>query len=124
MVGDRLVEHDRAEAPRIATKLAMHFERGRDFERAIDYLVHAARNATLLYASAEAERHCTHALGLVDKLPPDTRDERFTNLYEKRGSVRFALRRFADAVNDFTRMLEIARNSNAAQLEASALNGL
>jgi serine/threonine protein kinase/tetratricopeptide (TPR) repeat protein len=124
IVGDRLVEHYRAEAPRIATKLAMHFERGRDFERAIDYLVHAADNAALLYASAETDSHCTHALGLVDKLPPEKRGARFTNLYEKRGSARFAQSRFDEAANDFTRMLELARNNNAAQLESRALNGL
>jgi tetratricopeptide (TPR) repeat protein/predicted Ser/Thr protein kinase len=124
MAGDRLVQHYRAEAPRIATKLAMHFERGRDFERAIDYLIHASGNATLLYASAEADRHCTHALGLVDKLPPEKRGARLTNLYEKRGSARFAQSLFDDAVSDYTRMLELARDNNASQLESSALNGL
>jgi tetratricopeptide (TPR) repeat protein/tRNA A-37 threonylcarbamoyl transferase component Bud32 len=124
IAGEQWVRHYGAEAPRIATKLAIHFERGRDFERAIDYLNHAAANATLLYASAETDRHCTHALELVVKLQPEKQGERFMHLYEKRGSARFALSRFDDAVHDFTRMLEIARENNLAQLESSALNGL
>jgi tetratricopeptide (TPR) repeat protein/tRNA A-37 threonylcarbamoyl transferase component Bud32 len=124
IAGQRWAEHYGADAPRIATKLAMHFERGRDFERAIEYLIHAAATATQLYASGEADRHCTHALGLVAKLPPEKQGERFINLYGKRGSARFALSRFDDAVHDFTRMLELSRENQSAQLESSALNGL
>ena len=124
IAGERWAEHYGADAPRIATKLAMHFERGRDFERAIEYLIHAAGTATQLYASGEADRHCTHALGLVVKLPPEKQGERFINLYGKRGSARFALSRFDDAVHDFTHMLERSRENQSAQLESSALNGL
>lgn len=37
--GDQLVEHYGDQAPRIASQLAMHFERGRDFQRAGQHLL-------------------------------------------------------------------------------------
>src|SRR5262249_20658934 len=53
--GEVLLEHYGAHALRIATQLAMHFERGRDFSRAVTYLIQAGDNATKIYANAEAE---------------------------------------------------------------------
>jgi len=35
----------------------MHFERGRDFERAVEIFGSCRDNATKLYAYAEAEKH-------------------------------------------------------------------
>ena len=54
-IGQRLLDHYRDQDSRIAAPLAMHFERGRDFVRAIDYLIQAGDNATHAYANAEAE---------------------------------------------------------------------
>ncbi|HCX30784.1 MAG TPA: hypothetical protein DHU55_13620, partial [Blastocatellia bacterium] len=63
--GEQLVQHYGKRAPQIATQLAMHFERGRNFGRAVEYLIHAGDNATKLYAYAEAEKLYTHALSPV-----------------------------------------------------------
>jgi predicted ATPase len=72
-VGEQLVKHYGRRAPQIASQLALHFERGRDFTRAIEYLTHAGDNATKFYGNAEAADHYTHALSLVDKLPEEDR---------------------------------------------------
>jgi serine/threonine protein kinase/tetratricopeptide (TPR) repeat protein len=122
--GEQLVQHYGQQSPRIATQLAMHFERGRDFGRAIEYLIHAGDNATKLYANAEAEEHYSHALRLVEKLPPGEQVERFLTLYQKRGGVNFALSHFEQAVDDFMQMLERARATGAPELEHAALNAL
>ena len=64
-IGQRLLDHHRDQASRIAAPLAVHFERGRDFVRAVDYLIQAGDNATRAYANAEAESLYSRALSLV-----------------------------------------------------------
>ena len=122
--GERLSEHYGKQSPRIATQLAMHFERGRDFERAILYLIHAGDNAAKLYANAEAAEHYSRALDLVEKLSEDARAEKYLTLYQKRGSVNMALSRFPQAVDDFTKMLDEARALGSLEQESAALNAL
>src|SRR6185295_4081416 len=39
--GEQLLRHHGKRAPQIATQLARHFEQGRDFQRAVEYLIHA-----------------------------------------------------------------------------------
>jgi DNA-binding winged helix-turn-helix (wHTH) protein/tetratricopeptide (TPR) repeat protein len=53
----------------IATELAVHFERGRDYPRAVRYLRSAGEKAVLQSAYREAIAHLTRALALLQKLP-------------------------------------------------------
>jgi predicted ATPase len=52
-----------------AAELAVHFERGRDTDRALSYLRHAADNALRRSAYTDAITHLTHALALLATLP-------------------------------------------------------
>jgi serine/threonine protein kinase/tetratricopeptide (TPR) repeat protein len=122
--GEQLLQHYGKQATRIAPQLAMHFERGRDFERAIQFLIQAADNATQLYANDEAEKHYSRALGLVEKLPAEEQAKKKLTIYQKRGGVNLALSRFNDAVEDFTSMLEQARAIDDPAMESGALNAL
>ena len=122
--GEQLARHYGKRAPHIATKLAMHFELGRDFERAVEYLIHAGDNAAKLYGYAEAEKHFTHALSLVEKLPTEVQTEKLLTLYQKRGTVNHALSKFPQAVDDFTGMLDQARALNSLELQSAALNAM
>jgi predicted ATPase len=54
---------------KIATELAMHFERGRAYERAVMYLQQAAVVAQRLYANDDAINLLTHGLVLLQQLP-------------------------------------------------------
>ncbi|HEY8185482.1 MAG TPA: tetratricopeptide repeat protein, partial [Pyrinomonadaceae bacterium] len=107
-----------------AAQLAMHFERGRDFPRAIQYLIQAGDNAIKIYANAEAERHYSQALGLVEKLPAAEQTETYLALYRKRGRANLALTRREQAEDDFKRMLDLARAAGATAAECVALNAL
>src|SRR6266850_6711421 len=122
--GEQLAQHYGKRAPQIAAQLAMHFELGRDFGRAITYLIHAGDNATKLYAYAEAEKHYTDALSLVKKLPAEEQTEKLLTLYQKRGTVNHQLSKFPQAVDDFTQMLERARELESLELQSAALNAL
>jgi predicted ATPase len=58
-----------AQAQEIAAELAVHFEQGRDADRALRYLQHAADNALRRSAHADAITHLTKALALLKVLP-------------------------------------------------------
>ncbi|MEW6269859.1 MAG: AAA family ATPase, partial [Thermodesulfobacteriota bacterium] len=68
-IGARLERAHGARAPEIAGELAMHFERGRDFERAIRWRRAAAEAALRRHAHREAAEHGKRALALLDALP-------------------------------------------------------
>jgi tetratricopeptide (TPR) repeat protein/predicted Ser/Thr protein kinase len=123
-VGERLAEHYRGQSTRIAAQLAVHFERGRDFARAVSCLLEAGDNATHVYANSEAEAHYSHALTLVEKLPQGDQLQQYLILFQKRGAVNFALSRFDQSAADYRRMLERAREAESPSLECAALIAL
>lgn len=122
--GEQLLSHYGKRSPHIATQLAIHFEQGRDFSRAVEYLIHAGDHAAKLYGYAEAERHYTRALNLAQKLPDQEQPERLATLFHKRGTVNHALSDFSQAAKDFTTMLEQARVLDSLELQSTALNAL
>src|ERR1043165_2747808 len=122
--GEQLLSHYGKRAPQIATQLALHFEQGRDFARAIEYLIHAGDHAAKLYGYAEAKRHYTHALNLVQKLAAAEQPSQLATLYHKRGTVNHALGNFTQAVKDCAGMLDQARSLNSLELQSTALNAL
>jgi len=56
----------------IAAELAVHYEQGREYERAVRYLEHAARKAMRRGAAYEAIRHLRAALRLLSTIPQTT----------------------------------------------------
>jgi DNA-binding winged helix-turn-helix (wHTH) protein/predicted ATPase len=77
----RIGEHEEAYtgegAREIAAELAMHFERGRDIDRAVNYLQQAADNANRRFAHHEAAMLARRGLELLKNLPDtDARDRR------------------------------------------------
>jgi predicted ATPase len=68
-VGRRVEAGYGEQAKEIAAELAMHFERGRDIERAVRYLHAAAQTAIGRNAPREAIAHLERALGLLVALP-------------------------------------------------------
>lgn len=68
-IGQRLEAAYGAQAEEAAVELAIHFERGREYERAIRYLEHAARRALRRGAPREAIQHLRTALRLLEMLP-------------------------------------------------------
>ncbi|MGH9674428.1 MAG: serine/threonine-protein kinase PknK, partial [Bryobacteraceae bacterium] len=118
---ERLEQHYGPQAPRIAAQLAVHFERGREYGRAIDYLVHAGDTAALRCANAEAVGHFTQALALAAKLPPVEQASRRLTLYQKRGLGFFGLAKWDEAEADFLQMLEHARAESNIPGQVAAL---
>jgi serine/threonine protein kinase/tetratricopeptide (TPR) repeat protein len=122
--GEQLARHYGKRSPQIATQLALHFERGRDFVRAVEFLNHAGDNATTLYANAEAADHYGRALSLAEKLPDELQSETMMTLYGKRGAANMALSRFAQSVDDYVSMLKHQEAFDSPDKRAAALNAL
>ncbi|MGH6803330.1 MAG: hypothetical protein ACREC3_08180, partial [Methyloceanibacter sp.] len=68
-VGERKETAYGSRASEIATELAVHFEQGRDYRRAIHYLQQAGENALRRSANREAITHLTRGLELLQPLP-------------------------------------------------------
>ena len=123
-VGGLLERHYGSDLVQVAAQLAMHFERGRDFARAVSYLTLVGDDSARVYANAGAAEHYTRALELVKKLPPEEQAEAGLRLHLKRGAVEMARSRFEEAHDDFKRVIEGARERGDLEMEQSALNGL
>jgi DNA-binding winged helix-turn-helix (wHTH) protein/predicted ATPase len=122
--GDLIMRFYRDRAPRIATQLAMHFERGRDFGRTVEFLIHTGDNARQINANEEAVGHYTRAAGFVSRLPFEQQVHWLHTIYQKRGTTYLATSQFLQAIDDFTNLLDLARAIKDRTWEHSALNSL
>ena len=68
-IGEREEQAYGERAREIAAELAVHFERGRDYQRAVQYLQQAGENAMQRCAHQEATAHFTKGLELLKTLP-------------------------------------------------------
>ena len=68
-IGEREERGYGSRTQEVAAELAMHFERGKDYRRAIQYRQHAANNAIQRSAYQEAMAHLTQGLKLLQALP-------------------------------------------------------
>jgi tetratricopeptide (TPR) repeat protein/tRNA A-37 threonylcarbamoyl transferase component Bud32 len=122
--GEQLARHYGKRAPQIATQLALHFERGRNFPRAVEYLIHAGDNATTLYGNAEAAEHYTRALSLAEKLADENQAQMLVVLFGKRGAANLELSRFSQSVDDYRSMLKHQEAFDSPEKKAAGLNAL
>jgi tetratricopeptide (TPR) repeat protein len=124
LAGERLLVHYGSRAPQIAVQLAMHFERGRDWERAIEFLILAGANAISRQANAQAVEHYTNALSLAARLPPESRAATELRIFERRAAVYLAISRFEPSIADCRQTIERARAIGSLPLECAALYAL
>ena len=111
----------------IAAELAMHFECGRDFSRAIHYLRLAGENATRQSAHSEAVNLFTKGLELLRTLPhSDERIQQEIRLYLSLGTPLIALKGYAarEVEHAFTQVQNLCEQSGNVRYLVSALLGL
>jgi tetratricopeptide (TPR) repeat protein len=75
----------------LASELALHFEQGRDFERAARYLILSAENAGRRYAHRDAAAILEHALSLLSGVAPDTARSLEIEILERISDARYAV---------------------------------
>jgi predicted ATPase len=109
-IGERLEQAYGKHVGEIAVELALHFEQGRDYERAVQYLQQAAANAMQRSACQEAIGHLTRGLNFLNAFPETlSRIEREINLQVMLGTAFMVVQGFAapTVVNAHARAQEL-----------------
>ena len=105
----------------LAAELALHFERGHAYERAIRYLVLTAENAARRFAWRDAIHVLQQALELVPKVGPDLEAELALPILEFIGDAHYVLGSMVDSANAYA---EGAARAAAAGLGAARVSAL
>ena len=124
LIGKRIEEVYGERASEVAAELAMHFEHGHDYRRAVKYLLQAARNHSLRYANREAIAYLSRALRLVELRPESERAEERIATLEQAGLARIAMGEMAGAADDFASLADYAREQGRMEDEVMALDHL
>jgi predicted ATPase len=126
-VGERKEAAWGPQAHQIATELAVHFEQGRDYPRAIRYLQQAGESALRRSANVEAISHLTKGLELLETLP-DTprRDQHELMLQVALGGPLMATKGFAapEVERAYTRARELCQEMETTLQLSPVLCGL
>lgn len=126
-IGERLEEMYGNRARELAAELAVHFEQGRDYRRAMQYLQQAAQNALQRSANRETIQHLTKALELLKTLPDTAeRAQQELTLQLALGSALMATKGYAapEAEHAYTRARELCQLVGEAPQLVPALWGL
>src|SRR5258705_1463645 len=104
----------------LATELALHFEGGRDYEQAVNYLVVAAVNAVGRFAYRDCIEILRHAHELVLKLAVRVRAENEVRILQFMGHAHFALGALLDSAQAYAAAAAHAQDAGlkAAQMRA------
>src|SRR5262249_55200200 len=124
LIGERGEEVYGDRVGEVAAELAMHFEQGRDYARAVKHLRQAARNHFLRYANREAIAYLSRALDLLEHLPEAERAEARIGALEQAGQARLAMGGMAGAAADFETLAEYANKQGRVEDEVRALDHL
>lgn len=123
-VGRRLESAYGARAAEVAAELALHFEEGREFERAIIWLQQAAETNRRRSAHGVALDHYLRALAMLDRLPASAaHDDREMALRIGLGSVLMQTRGWGapEVQAAFRRVRELSETRGAGAALLSAL---
>jgi DNA-binding winged helix-turn-helix (wHTH) protein/tetratricopeptide (TPR) repeat protein len=108
----------------LASGLALHFERGRDYERAIRYLVLAAENAGVRFAHRDAIQLLRQALDLVPRIAPSAGAELEIQLLERIGDAHYALGGMAGSAEAYAAAAARSAEAGLGAARVGALTSL
>src|SRR5262249_24354610 len=101
IIGKHLSQLCTRSQPELASELAMHFELGRDYQRAIDFLILTSENITRRFASRDSIQVLQQALSLATKTAAAIRTHLEIKVLDRIGDAYYALgdmRASADAL--------------------------
>jgi tetratricopeptide (TPR) repeat protein len=104
-----------------AAEMALHFEEGREYEKAIQYLIVAAENATRHYAHPESITALEHARQLLSKIAADRAPELDVQILERIGDSQYALGDMERSAATYHVMATRAAEAGLLTAQANAL---
>jgi tetratricopeptide (TPR) repeat protein len=110
-------------APGVASELAFHFEEGREYERAIHYLILVSENAARRYALQNAIDVLQHALELLSNLTPESGLELELQLRQRIGDAHYSLGEMSQSAEVYRAVADRAEQSGLATALVNALIG-
>ena len=120
-LGESLEQGHGPRASEVAAVLALHFELGHDFPRAVRYLMLAAQNSARRFSPGEAANYLARALDLVDRLPADAQSALRLQLLHQRAWAWRSCGDFARSLEDLAAMIGCAVASGQPRIEVSGL---
>jgi DNA-binding winged helix-turn-helix (wHTH) protein/tetratricopeptide (TPR) repeat protein len=108
-------------AGEIAAELALHFERGRDYRRAVLYLRQAAENALSSFANGEAIDHLTLAIELLKRIPFIEQYGPQMEILERNGLVCRSMNDMRGAIKAYEEMVLCAQKEGRLESKIRAL---
>ena len=108
----------------LAAELARHFEYGRDYRRAIYYLIKAAENAGRRFAYRESIRILEHALDLLPSVSSEPQPAAECGIQELIGDAYYALGAMADSAKSYEAAAARAAQAGDRSAQVSALCAL
>ena len=110
-LGERLSTLYSTNRPELASELALHFEEGGDYERAVHYLLLSAENAARRFAHRDSIQILQHAQEFFPKLNADVRIEREILVSKLIGDAHYALGEVIEAAQAYE--MEVAQAAQA-----------
>jgi len=120
-LGEALARVRTPEHLEAAAEIALHFEEGREYQPAIQYLLLAAENATRRYAHRESVQALEHALELLPKIEREQRQELDVKILEKLGDAHYALGDMERSAATYHAMATHAAEAGLLTVQANAL---
>ena len=120
-VAEELARLYEPQTARVAGMLGDHFERARNFPRAVEFLAQAGENATALFVHTQASDLYSHALELTEKIPGPERTPWRLLLHKRRGDSLLTRGASQDALRDYQTVLNIAETPEHEEWRCRAL---
>ena len=120
-LGELLMPVCNAGKPELASELALHFEEGRNYERAARCLMLAAENAANRFSHRDSIRILQRALELVPALEPGPGLELEVQILLRIGDTQFVLHEMSDSVKSYEAAVDRAARAGLKTAHAEAL---
>jgi len=123
-LGERLEAAYGDRAEEVAAELARHFDAGRDFAKAVQYLRQAAIHSAGSFANHEALRYLDRALERTDRLPAGLQNSTRLDLLQQRALVHRSQTDWPRVVADLEAVAALARAEDRREQEVETLISL
>jgi DNA-binding winged helix-turn-helix (wHTH) protein/tetratricopeptide (TPR) repeat protein len=123
-LGERLSSIYGRSRPELASTLALHFEEGRNYERAVYHLFVSAENSTRRFADRDAIAIVRHAQELFPRLDPEIRIRREILASALIGNAHYALGEVTEAAKAYEMEAQQAANVGDKEAQLAALSRL